>query len=222
MLQTLLQRQGHCVGRRRIRTLMQRMCMKALYCKPRTSARQPQHKVLPVPAAPQAFDPLQSSVGHGHHLCAHAQRLGVSVCRGGLVQPQGAGLGAVQHHGCAVLCGALQEAIAHWGTPAIFNTDQGSQFTSDAFTGQLKRHGIRISMDGKGAWRDNVFVECLWRSIKYEEIYLKAYDSVRAARCSIAQYLQFKNSQRPHQAHNRVPPDEAYFAALPFAQMQEA
>lgn len=97
---------------------------------------------------------------------------------------------------------AVQEAIARWGTPAIFNTDQGSQFTSEAFTAQLKRHGIRISMDGKGAWRDNVFVERLWRSIKYEEIYLKAYDSVRAARCGIAQYLQFYNSQRPHQAHS--------------------
>lgn len=86
---------------------------------------------------------------------------------------------------------AVQEAIVRRGTPAIFNTDQGSQFTSDTFTGELKRHGIRISMDDKGAWRDNVFVECLWRSIKYEEIYLKAYDSVLAARWRIAQYLEF-------------------------------
>ena len=117
---------------------------------------------------------------------------------------------------------AVQEAITRWGTPAIFNTDQGSQFTSEAFTAQLKRHGIRISMDGKGAWRDNVFVERLWRSIKYEEIYLKAYDSVRAARCGIAQYLEFYNSKRPHQAHNQATPDEAYFAALPFAKMQAA
>lgn len=117
---------------------------------------------------------------------------------------------------------AVQEAIARWGTPAIFNTDQGSQFTSEAFTAQLKRHGIRISMDGKGAWRDNVFVERHRRSIKYEEIYLKAYDSVRAACCGIAQYLQFYNSQHPHQAHSQATPDEAYFAALPFAQMQAA
>ena len=113
---------------------------------------------------------------------------------------------------------AVQEAIARWGTPAILNTDQGSQFTSDAFTTLLKRHGIRISMDGKGAWRDNVFVERLWRSIKYEKIYLKAYDSVRAARCGIAQYSQFYNAHRPHQAHDHATPDEAYFAALPFAQ----
>ena len=117
---------------------------------------------------------------------------------------------------------AVQEAITRWGTPAIFNTEQGSQFTSDAFTAQLKRHGIRISMDGKGAWRDNVFVERLWRSIKYEEIYLKAYDSVRAAGCGIEQYLKFYNSKRPHQAHNQATPDEVYFAALPFAQLQAA
>ncbi|MDO4969390.1 MAG: hypothetical protein Q4E66_08040 [Comamonadaceae bacterium] len=84
---------------------------------------------------------------------------------------------------------AVQEAVALWGAPAIFNTDQGSQFTRAAFTAQLQRHGIRISMDGKGAWR----------SIEYEEIYLKAYDSVRAARCGIAQYLEFYNSKRPYQ-----------------------
>ena len=107
---------------------------------------------------------------------------------------------------------AVQEAITRWGTPAIFNTDQGSQFTSNAFTAQLKRHGIRISMDGKGAWR----------SIKYEEIYLKVYDSVRAAGCGIEQYLEFYNSKQPHQAHNQATPDEVYFAALPFAQLQAA
>ena len=90
---------------------------------------------------------------------------------------------------------------------------ESTQFTSDAFTAQLGCHGIRISRDGKGAWRDNVFVERLWRSIKYEEVYLKAYDSVRAARCGIAKYVQFYNSNRPHQA---------YFAALPFAPMQAA
>ena len=139
-----------------------------------------------------------------------------------LVQPQGACLAAVQHHGCGVLRAASARGHSRWGTLAIFNTDQGSQFTSDAFTAQLGRHGIRISMDGKGAWRDNVFVERLWRSIKYEEVYLKAYDSVRAARCGIAKYVQFYNSNRPHQAHNQATPDEAYFAALPFAPMQAA
>lgn len=96
---------------------------------------------------------------------------------------------------------AVQEAIASWDAPANFNTDQYSQLSSDAFTAQLKRHGIRISMHGKDAWRDNIFVEHLWRSIKYEEIYLKAYDSVRTARRAIAQYL----AQQPYQAHHQGP-----------------
>ena len=135
---------------------------------------------------------------------------------------EGAGLAAIEHYGGQYCVDAVQEAIARWGIPAIFNTDQGSQFTCDAFTGQLQFHGIRISMDGKGAWPDNVLVERLWRSIKYEEIYLKAYDSVRAACCGVAQYLQFYNAQCPHQAHNQATPDEAYFAALPFAQMHAA
>ena len=222
MLRGLLQRQGHCVGRRHVRTLMKRMHISALYCQPRTSARHPQHKIYP-------YLLRNKAVTHANQVWA----MDITYVR--------------MHKGWMYLCAvvdwysrkvlawrlsntmdvqfcvdAVQEAIARWGTPAIFNTDQGSQFTSETFTVQLKRHGIRISMDGKGAWRDNVFVERLWRSIKYEEIYLKAYDSVRAARCGIAQYLQFYNSQRPHQAHSQATPDEAYFAALPFAQMQAA
>ena len=93
---------------------------------------------------------------------------------------------------------ALEEAIARYGTPEIFNTDQGSQFTSDAFTGVLKEHNIRITMDGKGSWRDDVFVERLWRSVKYEEVYLKAYETVTEARRSIGIYLNFYNTERPH------------------------
>lgn len=222
MLRSLLQRQGHCVGRRHMRTLMKRMGVRALYCKPNTSARHPQHKVYP-------YLLRNTAVRHSNQVWA----MDITYVR--------------MHKGWLYLCAvldwysrkvlawrlsntmdvqfcmdAVQEAIARWGTPAIFNTDQGSQFTSDAFTALLKRHGIRISMDGKGAWRDNVFVERLWRSIKYEEIYLKAYDCVRAARSGIAQYLQFYNSNRPHQAHGQATPDEAYFAALPFAQMQAA
>lgn len=100
---------------------------------------------------------------------------------------------------------AGQGAISRWGTPAIFNTDQASQFKSDAFTTLLKCRGIRISMDGKGAWRDNIFVECLWHSIKCEEIYLKAYDSVRAARCGMDQYLQFYDSKSPPIGHMTKP-----------------
>ena len=222
MLRGLLQRQGHCVGRRHVRTLMKRMCITALYCQPRASARHPQHKIYP-------YLLRGKTVAHANQVWA----MDITYVR--------------MHKGWLYLCAvvdwysrkvlawrlsntmdvqfcvdAVQQAIARWGTPAIFNTDQGSQFTSETFTAQLTRHGIRISMDGKGAWRDNVFVERLWRSIKYEEIYLKAYDSVHAARCGIAQYLQFYNSQRPHQAHSQATPDEAYFAALPFAKMQAA
>ena len=106
---------------------------------------------------------------------------------------------------------ALEEALAKHGKPEIFNTDQGSQFTSVAFTGVLLKHGVSISMDGKGSWRDNVFVERLWRSVKYEEVYLKAYDSVSEARASLADYLAFYNQRRPHSSLDRRTPDEAYF-----------
>ena len=106
---------------------------------------------------------------------------------------------------------ALEEALAKHGKPEIFNTDQGSQFASVAFTGVLLNHGVSISMDGKGSWRDNVFVERLWRSVKYEEVYLKGYDSVSEARTSLADYLAFYNQRRPHSSLDRRMPDEAYF-----------
>src|SRR3954470_22946787 len=110
---------------------------------------------------------------------------------------------------------ALEEALARHGRPEIFNTDQGSQFTGGAFTGVLTRNGIAISMDGKGAWRDNVLVERLWRSVKYEEVYLRAYDTVAEARASIGRYLSFYNTRRPHSSLDRRTPDRAYFTRLP-------
>ena len=110
---------------------------------------------------------------------------------------------------------ALEEAFQKYGKPEIFNTDQGSQFTSEAFTGALKARGVAISMDGKGAWRDNVFVERLWRTIKYEEVYLHAYDSVSAAKAGLAKYIKLYNTERPHSSLNKRTPDEFYFATLP-------
>jgi len=110
---------------------------------------------------------------------------------------------------------ALEEALARHGKPDVFNTDQGSQFTGQDFTGVLLKAGVAISMDGKGAWRDNVFVERLWRSIKYEEIYLRAYDTVGEARASISRYLAFYNGRRPHSSLDRRTPDQAYFDRLP-------
>jgi len=108
---------------------------------------------------------------------------------------------------------ALEEAIERYGAPEIFNTDQGAQFTSEAFTGALKAADIKISMDGKGRWVDNVFVERLWRSVKYEEVYLKAYDSVAEARSGIGEYLKFYNTERKHQGLGKTP-DQAYFGEI--------
>ena len=112
---------------------------------------------------------------------------------------------------------ALQAALTRYGIPDIVNTDQGNQFTGEAFTKILKDAKIAISMDGKGAWRDNVFVERLWRSVKYEEVYLKAYDSVSQARQSIGRYIAFYNSQRPHSSLDGATPDEVYFKQMPLS-----
>src|SRR4051812_46853896 len=112
---------------------------------------------------------------------------------------------------------ALEEALARHGRPEVFNTDQGSQFTSHDFTDVLLKAGIAISMDGRGSWRDNVFVERLWRSIKSEEVYLRAYDTVSEARASIGRYLNFYNGRRPHSSLDRQTPDQAYFTRLPQA-----
>jgi putative transposase len=109
----------------------------------------------------------------------------------------------------------LEDALMRHGRPDIFNTDQGSQFTGAAFIGALAKNGITISMDGKGAWCDNVFVERLWRSVKYEEVYLRAYDSVSEARASIGLYFDFYNQRRPHSSLDGITPDRAYFNPLP-------
>jgi putative transposase len=110
---------------------------------------------------------------------------------------------------------ALEEALSKNEKPETVNTDQGSQFTSEAFTGRLKKNGIAISMDGRGRWRDNVFVERVWKSIKYEEVYLHAYESVRQAKESIGRYLEFYNSVRPHSSLDGFTPDQVYFNRLP-------
>jgi len=109
----------------------------------------------------------------------------------------------------------VEAAIRDYGTPEIFNTDQGSQFTDKDFIGLLEKHSIQISMDGKGSWRDNVFVERLWKSVKYEEVYLHAYDSVADARRGLGRYFLFYNQRRPHSALDRQTPDMVYFGRLP-------
>ena len=109
----------------------------------------------------------------------------------------------------------LEDALAHHSKPEIFNSDQGSQFTGTAFTGVLINNDIKISMDGRGAWRDNVFVERLWRTVKYEEVFLRAYDDVPEARASLGRYINFYNGRRPHSSLDRRTPDQAYFTPLP-------
>ena len=116
---------------------------------------------------------------------------------------------------CLFCLDALEQAIEKHGSPALMNTDQGSQFTSLAFTRYLSDNGIQISMDGKGALRDNVFVERLWRTVKYEHVYLHAYESTREAKSKIANYFNFYNQRRPHSTLDRQTPDQVYFNSLP-------
>ena len=218
MLRDLLAREGFEVGRRHVATLMRLMGIEALYRKPNTSKKHPTHKVYPyllrelkieranhVWATDITYIPMACG---WVYLCAIvdwasrrvlAHRVSISM-------------------DTAFCLEALEEAFAKYGQPEIFNTDQGSQFTSEAFTNALKARGVAISMDGKGAWRDNVFVERLWRSIKYEEVYLHAYDSVSHAKAGLARYIDFYNTRRPHSSLDKKTPDEFYFATLPAIQ----
>jgi putative transposase len=211
MLRRLLAANGSKVGRRHVKTLMQRMGMEALYRRPRTTKPEPGHKVFPYllrgleitrPNQVWAMDITYIPMAKGFVYLAVvldwfsrrvlSWRLSITL-------------------GAAFCVEALQEALARHGRPEIVNTDQGSQFTGAAFTGVLAEKGIRISMDGKGAWRDNVFVERLWRTIKYEEVYLHAYESVSAARAGIGGYLDLYNRRRPHSSLDGMTPDRAYF-----------
>jgi putative transposase len=215
MLRDLLVAEGFTVGRLHVATLMKRMGIEALYRKPNTSKPAPGHQVYPYllrkvpvtkPNQVWAMDITYIPMARGFvYLAAVVDWFSRRVLAWRLSITLEA----------AFCIEALEEALACYGRPEIFNTDQGSQFTSTAFTDVLHKHEIAISMDGRGAWRDNVFVERLWRSIKYEEVYLKAYDSVSEARASIGRYLTFYNSRRPHSRLDRRTPDQAYFIPLP-------
>ena len=214
MMQGFLNQEGFGVGRKHTATLMRKMGIEALYRRPRTTRPGPGHKVYPYllrgmtvdrPNQVWATDISYIPMARGSvYLCAVIDwftrrvlswRLSISMETAFCVE-------------------ALQEALEEYGAPAVFNTDQGSQFTAEAFTGVLRSHGIQISMDGKAAWRDNVFVERLWRTVKYEEVYLRAYASVAEARDSLARYFNFYNTRRPHQALDGMTPDQAYFDPL--------
>jgi putative transposase len=215
MLRDLLNQEGIDIGRRHVSTLMKRMGLEALYRKPSTSKPTPGHKIYPYllrgmtidrPNQVWAMDITYVPMARGFvYLAAVVDWFSRRVLSWRVSITLEA----------AFCIEALEEALARHGRPEIFNTDQGSQFTSHDFTSVLLKAGIAISMDGKGAWRDNVFVERLWRSIKYEEIYLRAYDTVSEARASIGRYLTFYNGRRPHSSLDRQTPDQAYFNRLP-------
>ena len=216
MLQGLLAAEGSKVGRRHVKTLMQKVGIEALYRRPRTSKPEPGHKVYPYllrgleitrPNQVWAMDITYIPMARG---CVYLAVVLDWFSRRVLSWRVSITMEA------AFCVETLEEALAKHGKPEIFNTDQGSQFTGTAFTGLLANHGIAISMDGTGAWRDNVFVERLWRSVKYEEVYLRAYDSVPEARASIGKYLDFYNRRRPHSSLDGTTPDQAYFTQLPF------
>jgi putative transposase len=211
MLRDLLKLEGFKVGRKHVRTLMDKMGIVALYRKPSTSAPHPAHRIYPYllknllidrPNQVWATDITYIPMKRGfvflvaildwatRRVLAH--RVSTSMSTDFCVE-------------------ALEEAIAKYGRPEIFNTDQGSQFTSEDFTRVLKNHDIKISMDGKGRWVDNVFVERLWKSVKYEHVYLHAYENVSEARQQIASYFEFYNARRPHSSLGGQTPDTAYF-----------
>ena len=214
MLRDQLNRQGFAVGRRHVRTLMLRMGIDALAPQPGTSQAAPGHKVYPyllrklaITRSNQvwALDTTYIPMARGFvYLTAVVDVASRKV----LAHKVAITLEAV--HATEV----IEQAFAHYGTPEIVNTDQGSQFTAEEFTRSVLDRGCKLSMDGRGAWRDNVFVERLWRSVKYERVYLKVYDAVSAARSDIADYLDWYNAHRPHSSVERLTPAEKYVAEL--------
>ncbi len=215
MLRDMLHLEGLKVGRKHVATLMRKMGIEALYRKPRTTKRHPEHRVypyllrgLPITQANQVwamditYIPMKrgfvylTAVMDWYSRRVLSHRISITM-------------------DTSFCLDALEEAIAKYGKPEIMNTDQGSQFTSLAFTHYLKDNGIHISMDGKGAWRDNVFVERLWKSVKYEHVYLHAYESPSEAKSKITGYFDFYNHRRPHSKLDRCTPNQFYFNSLP-------
>ena len=221
MLGDLLRGEGVEIGRERVARMMRRMDIVAIYRRPNTSKPSPGHKIYPYLLRGLAVDrPNQ----------VWATDITYIPLALGFVYL----VAIIDWHSRAVLAWrlsntldvsfcieTLEEALGRWGTPGIFNTDQGAQFTSEEFTGVLKKKGIQISMDGKGRCLDNVFVERLWRSLKYEEVYLNPYDGPREARSGIGRYLDYFNEERPHQALGHQTPMDVYRESLS-AQVKQA
>ena len=195
MLRDLLNGEGVAIGRRHVATLMKRMGIEAIYRRPNTSKPAPGHKIYPYLLRKLAVDAAQPGLGDGHHLHPDGARLRLSRRRRRLVQPPGSGLAAVDHAGGGLLHRGPRGGAGQARQAGDLQHRSGQPVHQRRLHRRADRqHGIAISMDGKGAWRDNVFVERLWRSVKYEEVYLRAYDSVAEARASIGRYLDFYNS----------------------------
>jgi putative transposase len=204
---------GFKVGRGHVRTLMQKMGIEALYQKPRLSAPHPGHKIYPyllrgleigranqVWTADICYLPMARGFCYLVAVMDWASRRVLAWRLSNTLDP-------------SFCTEALEEALSSYGVPEIFNTDQGSQFTSEVFTGILNAQGVRISMDGKGRWVDNVFIERLWKSVKYEEVYLKGYNSISEARRELGVYFEFYNRKRRHQGLDNRTPDEVYWTS---------
>ena len=211
MLRDMLRLVGIDVGRKRVTTLMKTLSIEALYRKANTSRRNQAHRIYPyrlrqlvidrpnrVWAMDTTYIPMQRGFVYLTAVLDWATRrvLAWRLSNTLTADP------------CVE---ALEEAILTYGAPEIMNTDQGSQFTSSAFINVLEQNGIQISMDGKGCWRDNVFVERLWKSVKYEEVYLHGYETVSVARQALNRYFDFYNGRRPHSTLDGKTPDTAYF-----------
>jgi putative transposase len=214
-MKSSLRRKGHTVGRIHIRTLMRKMGIEAIYKKPRLSKPHPEHKVYPyllrgleitkannVWCADITYIPMARGFCYLVAIMDWASRKILSFRVSNTLDT-------------SFCMEALEEALRNYGTPDIFNTDQGSQFTSLEFTNILVHHHIRISMDGRGRWRDNIFIERFWKTLKYQEVYLKAYESIAHARKELTKFFERYNVRRPHQGLNDMTPDEVYWATLP-------
>jgi putative transposase len=219
MLRDQLNSQGLPVGRKHVKTLMERMGIEALYRKPGTSKKHPGHEIFPyllrdltITRANQvwALDTTYIPMAKGFvYLTAVIDWASRKVLAAKV---------AITLESCHAV-DVLEEAFSRYGVTEIVNTDQGSQFTAKAFVDAVKGKGCLFSMDGRGAWRDNVFVERLWKSVKYECVYLHAYDGVGEAKGSIKQYLEWYNQDRPHSSLDRQTPEEAYTSMLPLVKM---
>ena len=215
LLRDLLNSDGVVVGREHVRTLMRRMGISAIYRKPKTSRRRREHPVFPYllrtltidrPNQVWAADITYIPMARGFVFLVAIMDWASRKVLSWRLSPD------LTSDFCVA---ALQEALAAFGPPEIFNTDQGSQFMSAAFLEPLRDHHIQISMDGTGCWRDNVFIERLWRAVKYDEVYLHAYAAVSEARAGIHRYFAFHNQRRPHSSLGRRTPDAVYYSNLP-------